>query len=168
MNNDQVQGHVRNILLIVAACVIARNPHPSPEQLDQIATSLAALFVVVVAFVWSHLHHADGPPSPPSGIVRIAVAVAMPAALLLSAVTFTGCANKTTVLEERDTNGVYRTTRTRFLALWPATQKIDSERTALTPHGQAINDRGVSQETGSTNVVEALRALDSILGRIAK
>lgn len=65
------------------------------------------------------------------------------------------------------TNGVI-TTRTLSVptfAVWPATTALDKQRASL---GKTftLGTEGLREDGGGTNVVEALRALDSILGRV--
>lgn len=50
-------------------------------------------------------------------------------------------------------------------AIWPATTSLDKQRASL---GKtfSLGTTGLEQESGGTNIVEALKAIDSILGRI--
>ena len=80
-----------------------------------------------------------------------------------------GCAvNRVTLrTEETGTNGVttVRITRSSTWALWPATSDLHKQRvTNLRGHG--VGTEELHQETGGTNVVAALHALDSILSKI--
>ena len=70
--------------------------------------------------------------------------------------------------ERRETNGVITVTESRLttFALWPATQTIGQQRVTNTHLGQGIGEKELSQAGGGTNLVEALKALDSILGKI--
>lgn len=89
-------------------------------------------------------------------------------ALSMAALT-AGCViNRPLVSEQTtSTNGVttIRTLKVTSIALWPATQAVDSQRVTL---GKtfAVGQVGAEQEGGGTNVVEALRSLDSILSKI--
>ena len=81
----------------------------------------------------------------------------------------TGCAINRPVLTETvtGTNGVITTRQlkvTTFL-VWPATQSIERQRASL---GKTISvgQSGIEQEGGGTNVVEALKSIDSILGKV--
>jgi len=99
------------------------------------------------------------------GTARLCIVLAVSSASVL----FSGCAfNKPLVItEERGTNGIVTIKRTSSItfALWPATsllerQKLGNGRT------QSIGTDGLEQQGGGTNMVEALKALDSILGKI--
>lgn len=88
---------------------------------------------------------------------------------LSALVLLSGCAfNKPLVLtQETSTNGIVTIKRTSSVtfALWPATsllerQKLGNGRT------QSIGTDGLEQQGGGTNIVEALKALDSILSKI--
>lgn len=80
-----------------------------------------------------------------------------------------GCVVNRPVVSETvtTTNGV---TTTRMLkvtsvALWPASQQIDKQRVSL---GKTfgVGQTGMEQEGGGTNMIEALKHLDSIVGKI--
>jgi len=65
------------------------------------------------------------------------------------------------------TNGVttIRTLTVPTWVVWPATSSLEKQRVSL---GKtfSVGTTGLEQESGGTNVVEALRAIDSILGKI--
>lgn len=65
------------------------------------------------------------------------------------------------------TNGVVTTREMRLTAwaFWPATQNVDKQRGSI-GKTLSLGAIGVEQETGGTNVVEALKSLDSILGKV--
>ena len=86
--------------------------------------------------------------------------------LLLSCV---GCAmTRPHVVETvTGTNGVV-TRRELWLpafVVWPGTQTLEKQRASI---GKTLSAgfTGSEQDSGGTNVVEALRAIDSILGRL--
>jgi hypothetical protein len=87
-------------------------------------------------------------------------------ALLLTA----GCAyNRPSMrTEERATNGVVRVSETsvQTFAIWPATSQLESQRVSNASKTQSVGTVGLDQQGGGTNLVEALKALDSILGKI--
>ena len=89
---------------------------------------------------------------------------------LILAIALVGCALNRPALrsERRETNGVVTVTESKLtsFALWPATQQIASQRLSNTHSGQGIGQKELGQEGGGTNVIEALKALDSILGKI--
>lgn len=85
----------------------------------------------------------------------------------------TGCALNRPRLSERitttGTNGVVtvneRVLKVTSFALWPAHTELERQ-TASVGKTLSTGTTGLTQEGGGTNVVEALKALDSILGRI--
>lgn len=89
------------------------------------------------------------------------------------ALLLTGCALNRPRLSERitttGTNGVVtvneRTLKVTSVAIWPAHTELERQ-TASVGKILSTGTSGLSQEGGGTNVVEALKALDSILGRI--
>jgi hypothetical protein len=90
-------------------------------------------------------------------------------AFFLLPLALAGCAtNHATVrTEERSTNGtvVIRTSEVITRASWPATSELTRQKVS-NGKTQSIGTDGLSQEGGGTNVVDALRSLDSILGKI--
>lgn len=80
-----------------------------------------------------------------------------------------GCAyNRPTIrTETRSTNGVVTVSETsaRTFAVWPATSTVERQKLS-NGKTQSIGTDGLEQQGGGTNLVEALRALDSILGKI--
>lgn len=89
---------------------------------------------------------------------------------IAAAVLLTGCSinNPKFYSETRSTNGTVEIRRLSIptMALWPATTDLAKQKAGLTAKSFSLGTEGLREETGSTNVVEALRALDSILGRI--
>ena len=89
----------------------------------------------------------------------------IPLCLMLTA----GCAyNRPTIrTETRTTNGFVSLSETsaRTFAVWPATSTVDRQRLS-NGKTQSVGTEGLAQEGGGTNLVEALKALDSILGKI--
>ena len=87
----------------------------------------------------------------------------------------TGCAlNRPRLSEETTTtatNGVVavqkRNLKVTSFALWPAHTELEKQ-TASVGKTLSTGTTGLVQEGGGTNVVEALKSLDSILGKIAK
>lgn len=89
--------------------------------------------------------------------------------LLLLLPLMVGCAyvRPHAVETATSTNGVI-TRREIWLpgfAIWPAGQTVDKQRASI---GKTVSAGmvDVNQDGGGTNVVEALRAIDSILGKI--
>lgn len=92
--------------------------------------------------------------------------------LLIAIAAFTGCAlNRPRLVEETETpstNGVAKVRRelkvTSFV-MWPAKEEVSNQRASL---GKTMTTGvgSLSQEGGGTNVVEALKSIDSILGKI--
>lgn len=88
---------------------------------------------------------------------------------ILAALAFAGCAVNRPEFIERTTatNGVV--TERRLVVpswtLWPATQSIASQRASL-GRTFTLGTTDVDQSGGGTNLVEALKALDSILGKL--
>lgn len=94
----------------------------------------------------------------------------VPLILLLGFLVFSsGCAvsRPTFRTETRGTNGVVeiRELRVSTYALWPATQEIAKQRASL---GKtfAFGSEALTQETGSTNIIESLRALSDLVGKL--
>jgi len=95
--------------------------------------------------------------------------------LFLACVGVSGClVNRPYVHEETtstNTNGVVtltkRTMKTTTGALWPASGEIAKQNVAASPKSWKIGQVGIDGEsTGGTNGVEALRVVDSILGKV--
>jgi hypothetical protein len=87
----------------------------------------------------------------------------------LVALLGTGCAVTwpRVSVEETGTNGVVTKKKISLPAfvVWPGTQTLEKQRGSI---GKTLSAgfSDAAQEGGGTNVVEALRALDSILGKI--
>lgn len=94
------------------------------------------------------------------------VLLLVPLSLILTA----GCAYNRPVLrtETRTTNGAVTLSETsvRTFALWPATTTVERQRVTNGRASQSVGTEGIEQSGGGTNLVEALKALDSILGKI--
>lgn len=90
-------------------------------------------------------------------------------ALIGIAICFVGCAINRPYIAEKSTgtNGVVneRIVKSTSLALWPATTELSKQRVSA-GKTLTVGTDGLSETTGGTNVVDALRALDSILGKI--
>lgn len=80
-----------------------------------------------------------------------------------------GCAvNRPSITETTTaTNGVTttRSLKVTTFALWPATTSLEKQRVTL-GRTFAVGMEGLREDGGGTNVVEALKSLDSILGKI--
>jgi hypothetical protein len=80
-----------------------------------------------------------------------------------------GCAyNRPTMrTETRGTNGTVTLSETsaRTFALWPATSTVERQKLS-NGKTQSIGTDGIDQQGGGTNLVEALRSIDSILGKL--
>lgn len=91
--------------------------------------------------------------------------ILVPVSLLLTV----GCAYNRPVLrtESRGTNGTVTLSETsvRTFALWPATTTVERQRVS-NGKTQSVGTEGIEQSGGGTNLVEALKALDSIIGKI--
>jgi hypothetical protein len=85
--------------------------------------------------------------------------------LLCCACCCAGCVVSRARLTETTADGTQRELRLNNYAGWPATQTLDKQRASIGKTLSAGNS-GLEQGTGSTNVVEALKALDSILSKI--
>lgn len=87
-----------------------------------------------------------------------------------TAVLLTGCTinNPKFYSETRSTNGTVEIRRLSIptVALWPATTDLAKQKAGLSAKSFSLGTEGLREETGSTNVVEALRSIDSILSRI--
>lgn len=81
-----------------------------------------------------------------------------------------GCAmnNPKFVSETHGTNGVVeiRKLSVATFALWPATTDLAKQKASLSQKSFTLGTEGLKEESGGTNVVEALKSLDSILGKV--
>lgn len=70
--------------------------------------------------------------------------------------------------ETRGTNGVVEIRRLSVptMALWPATTDLAKQKAGLSTKTFSLGTDGLQADGGGTNMVEALRSLDSILGKI--
>jgi hypothetical protein len=93
------------------------------------------------------------------------------AALAASLCLLTGCAVNRPVLTERviATNGVIteRTLTMTSFVIWPATSSLDKQRASI-GKTMSAGTSGLMEEGGGTNVVEALRELNSMVGKVVK
>jgi len=102
-------------------------------------------------------------------------ALVFAASFIATALAMAGCALNRPRLSERttttSTNGAVtvqeRTLKVTSFALWPAHTELERQ-TASVGKTLSTGTSGLIQEGGGTNVVEALKSLDSILGKIAK
>ena len=82
---------------------------------------------------------------------------------------FSSCAYNRPLFTESivSTNGTITTRNlsVRTFALWPATTQVEKQKATL---GKtfSLGTTGLNEDSGGTNVVEALKAIDSILGKI--
>lgn len=91
--------------------------------------------------------------------------------ILLLLLCLTGCVAAPTHLLEitRDTNGVATTRELRMTtyAIWPATATMDKQHATMGKY-LSVNTTGLQESTGGTNVVEALKQIDSIIQHLPK
>jgi hypothetical protein len=93
----------------------------------------------------------------------------------ISALLLTGCALNRPRLSEKvtttETNGVVtvneRVLKVTSFALWPAHTDLERQSASV---GKTLSTgtTGLTQDGGGTNVVQALKSLDSILSKISK
>jgi len=88
-------------------------------------------------------------------------------ALLLAMACVCGCViSRPYIKETTSPDGVVvREMRLTSFAIWPASQTIDKQRASV-GKTWSLGAAGIEQESGGSNVVEALRAIDSILSKI--
>lgn len=88
--------------------------------------------------------------------------------LSLLCATLCGCAYSRPyiVVTTIDTNGVTTVSQLRLtlFAVWPATQTMEKQRGSI-GKTMSLGTVGADQETGGTNMVEALKHIDSILSK---
>jgi hypothetical protein len=89
--------------------------------------------------------------------------------LLLATACLSGCVISRPYIKETTTTPdgsiIVREMRLTSFAIWPASQSVDKQRASV-GKTWSLGAVGIEQEGGGTNVVEALRAIDSILGKI--
>ena len=89
--------------------------------------------------------------------------------LLLVAACQSGCVISRPYIKETTTTPdgsiIVREMRLTSFAIWPASQHVDKQRASV-GKTWSLGAAGVDQEGGATNVVEALRAIDSILSKL--
>lgn len=71
--------------------------------------------------------------------------------------------------EVRSTNGVVTVLdiKTPIWALWPATTELSKQK-ATAGKTLAIGTEGLREDSGGTNMVEVLKQLNELLGKLAK
>jgi hypothetical protein len=89
---------------------------------------------------------------------------------LLAVIALTGCAfNRPNYYETtyNPTNGVTTVKRLSVptWALWPATSSLEKQRVSV-GKTMSVGTGNLEQDSGSTNLVEALKAIDSILSKL--
>lgn len=88
--------------------------------------------------------------------------------LLAMLATLSGCAYSRPhiIVTTIDTNGVTTISQLRLtlFAVWPATQTMEKQRGSI-GKTLSLGTVGAEQETGGTNMVEALKHIDSILSK---
>lgn len=89
--------------------------------------------------------------------------------LTVLALALCGCAfNRPNYSEtSTSTNGTVTVKRLSVptWALWPATTSMEKQRVSI-GKTMSVGTVGLQEDSGGTNVIEALRAIDSIVGRI--
>lgn len=93
--------------------------------------------------------------------------------LILILILISGCVVARPHLRETTstwTNGLIVVQREMWVptyAAWPASQTIDRQHASM---GKtfSVNTAGMNEQTGGTNVVEALKAIDSIISHLPK
>lgn len=88
--------------------------------------------------------------------------------MLVLLAALSGCAYSRPyiVVTTIDTNGVTTVSQLRLtlFAVWPATQTMEKQRGSI-GKTMSLGTVGADQETGGTNMVEALKHIDSILSK---
>ncbi len=157
-SKDQLFSLFRKALFAYCVAYLSRHGWDVAE-VDSVMASAAGLLAVC----WSHYVHRPDTSKP-----VIAPTVLL---VLLGLSVWPGCALTRPFVESTTTgtNGVisHNVLKTTSFAFWPATQTMGKEVLA-NGDKQKLSSSELKQETGSTNVVEALRSLDSILGKVAK
>ena len=72
------------------------------------------------------------------------------------------------ISETHSTNGVVEIRRLSVptIAIWPATSEMAKQKASLSQKTFTLGTEGLKEEGGGTNMVEALKMLDSILGKV--
>ena len=150
-----------------AAFLAAAQAPGNPAWLTQGLTILAA---VAVAVLGKHAKDCppncpgtteDGRPKPwqgklPFGRGWLCIPIA------LASLALAGCA----MTSQTVTDEAGRQTRSHVLALWPATTALDSATAKQTRTAQTIGLAGVREESGGTNVVQALAELRGLVNAV--
>lgn len=106
----------------------------------------------------------------PKSFVKILFTVWICAISAILILALSGCAmnNPKFVVETHSTNGVVeiRKLSVPTFAIWPATTDLAKQRATLGQKSFSLGTDGLKEESGGTNMVEALKALDSILGKM--
>lgn len=81
----------------------------------------------------------------------------------------TGCVMSRPYAKETtmNTNGIVFTKELKLttFAIWPGTQLVDKQRGSI-GKTLSLGQSGIEQESNSTNLIEALKVIDSILGKL--
>ena len=89
--------------------------------------------------------------------------------LLLVVACLSGCVISRPYIKETTTTPdgsiIVREMRLTSFAIWPASQSVDKQRASV-GKTWSLGAAGIDQESGGTNVVDALRAIDSILSKL--
>lgn len=106
----------------------------------------------------------------PKQLAKLAAALWILALAVIAFLGLTGCAmnNPKFISETHSTNGVVeiRKLSVPTFAIWPATTDLAKQRATLGQKSFSLGTDGLKEESGGTNMVEALKALDSILGKV--
>jgi len=91
--------------------------------------------------------------------------------VLVIAIAASGCVLNRPRLTERTvnpTNGVIseKSMKVTSFVLWPAKESVSNQKASISAKTMSTGVDSLAQEGGGTNVVDALKALDSILGKI--
>lgn len=92
---------------------------------------------------------------------------------IVAAAALCGCALNRPYMRETSettsTNGVVtkteRLSKATTIGLWPGTATVEKQRTSL-GKTMSIGQQDIESNGGGTNMVESLRALDSIVGKL--
>jgi hypothetical protein len=89
--------------------------------------------------------------------------------LVVGLVGCVGCAWNRPLYTERTTgtNGTVTVKKLSVatLAIWPATTSLEKQRVSI-GKTMTVGTSGLSEDGGGTNMVDALKAIDSILGKL--
>ncbi len=88
--------------------------------------------------------------------------------LSLNLLLLAGCASVTTELTVIDKDGASRTTITKAREFFDAKNNLTKWKTSNTEKSQSTGLEGLDASATGTNVVEGLKYVDSIVGKLAK